>query len=61
MNQNKVVDGRSMGSQRSNVSSGRTLRLLSDRADDSDAFLRHFIEYALLRGSGDITPVWGQG
>ena len=25
------------------------------------AFLRHFIEYALLKGSGVLTPVWGQG
>ena len=25
------------------------------------AFLMHFIEYALLRGSGGYPPVWGQG
>ena len=27
----------------------------------SGTFLRHFIEHALLRGSGVLTSVWGQG
>ena len=27
----------------------------------SVAFLRHFIEYTLLRGSGGLSPIWVHG
>ena len=35
--------------------------LSKDYLHHAGAFLKHLIEYSLLRGSGEALPVWGQG